>query len=347
MTLVTFIIMVIASVMVLLFLRRSGRPTCQLSLPTCSGNPELTRSMERDGNIIISHSDMVPNYGLMTCGEDTGSNDSLSVDSTSHSVIETISIKDGKFFCSIGEAEIATEDTVFKSLQTKSQFACRKTRTENDHENAKSPVWQGTLQTISSKQEVERQKSESTITAVSKLCLVEPQNFAVSHSRASIALILYSQRVCSDLHKIVLELLIKRLSEYNILTVSEDTDLCRSGIASWLEWRVREASAIFCVCDQVFHEEWERGFEGTRCLVPVFKHLVHGLVSHPHSENQVLLDKVAIVLPYERDIEHVPVYLSDRQKFLLDSEELEKMAKFVVGVPCYYVDRSNASSIRY
>ena len=71
------------------------------------------------------------------------------------------------------------------------------------------------------------------------------------------------------------------------------------------------------------HEEWEGGSGGTRCLVAVFKHLVHGLASHPHSENQILLNKLAIVLPYERDIEHVPVYLSNRQKFVLDSEKLE------------------------
>ena len=348
-TFVTFIIVVVVSVVVCVLLRKRRRPSRQLSSHTCSGNPELTRSMEKDGNIFISHNDMVPSYGLMTCGEDTVSNVSLSVDSTCHSVIETISQKEGKFFCSIDESEITTEDTVFKLLQNKSQSGCRKMKTENDHENAELPVWQGTLQIMSCKQVVEGQKSESALAAMNKLCLVGPQNFVVSQSlpKISIALILYSQRICSDLHKIVLELLIKRLSEYNILAVSEDIDHCRNGLASWLEWRVREASAIFCVCDQSFHDEWEKGFGVTRCLVPLFKHLVHGLVSHPHSENRALLDKLAIVLPHERDIEHVPVYLSDRQKFLLDSEELEKMAKFVVGVPHYYVDWSNSNGIRY
>ena len=193
-----------------------------------------------------------------------------------------------------------------------------------------------------------RTQSESEYIPTSALpSKKRPRSFSTPHALPSCesrskkppsALILYSHGTPTEIQQVIRELLVKKLREYNVRTVSEDTDPHREGMAAWLEVQMKEASAVFCVCNEAFRDEWEDDAPGISCIVPVFKQLLHGLVSHPHGENQRLLDKLAIVLPYERDIEHVPVYLNNRQKFGLCREDLDKMAKFTSGVPSYHVN---------
>ena len=147
------------------------------------------------------------------------------------------------------------------------------------------------------------------------------------------ALILYSKGSPEEETKVIQQHLLHDLTQYNIRTVSEDTSMFRECPASWLETQMRAASAVFCVCNEAFDREWENKSDGLSVLVPVFKKLCHGLVTPSCGKNQLLHDKIAIVLPRVEDLHYVPAYINCRPKFRLLKEDLCKMARFVHGIP--------------
>lgn len=149
------------------------------------------------------------------------------------------------------------------------------------------------------------------------------------------ALVLYSKRSSEGVLKVIQQCLVSDLTRYNIRTISEDTCVLRKCPASWLEMQMREVSAVFCVCNQAFDHEWENKTDGVSGLVPVFKQLCHGLVAPSSGRNQLLRDKIAIVLPQNSDLQYVPTYINSRPKFRLLDEDLERMARFVIGLPEY------------
>lgn len=147
------------------------------------------------------------------------------------------------------------------------------------------------------------------------------------------ALILYSKESPEEETKVIQQHLLHDLTQYNIRTVSEDTSMFRECPASWLETQMRAASAVFCVCNEAFDREWENKSDGLSVLVPVFKKLCHGLVTPSSGKNQLLHDKIAIILPHVEDLHYVPAYINCRPKFRLLKEDLCKMARFVHGIP--------------
>ena len=149
------------------------------------------------------------------------------------------------------------------------------------------------------------------------------------------ALILYSKASPELEQRAIQQYLLSDLTQYNIRTVSEDTSTPRECPASWLEVQMREVSAVFCICNQAFDHEWENRSDGLSGLVPVFKQLCHGLVTPSCGRNQLLRDKIAIVLPCDADLQYVPTYLNSRPKFLLQTQDLVKMARFAAGLPEY------------
>ena len=170
-----------------------------------------------------------------------------------------------------------------------------------------------------------------------------PRSFSTSHiipphthsPLPPSALILYSKNSPPDEKRVIQQCLVSNLTDYNIRTVSEDTCSSRECPASWLEAQMREVSAVFCVCNEAFDREWENKTDGLSGLVPVFKQLCHGLVTPSCGRNQLLRDKIAIVLPHESDLQFVPTYINSRPKFRLSVQDLEKMVRFVTGTPEY------------
>ena len=158
------------------------------------------------------------------------------------------------------------------------------------------------------------------------------------------ALILYSKSSPELEQRAIQQLLVSDLTQYNVRTVSEDTSMPRECPASWLEAQTREVSAVFCVCNEAFHHEWENWTDGLTSLVPVFKQLCHGLVTPSYGRNQQLWDKVAIVLLHRSDSQYIPSYLNSRRRFVLlpnqepNSEpnpDLKPLARFAANLPEY------------
>ena len=166
------------------------------------------------------------------------------------------------------------------------------------------------------------------------------RSFSVLHSahedsHTPSALILYSKGSPEVELRVIQQCLVSDLAQYKIRTVSEDTCTFRECPASWLEAQMREVSAVFCVCNKAFDEEWENKVDALSSLVPVFKQLCHGLVTSSCGRNQLLRDKIAIVLPRDSDLQYVPTYINSRPKFRLLSHDLDRMARFVTGMPEY------------
>ena len=172
-----------------------------------------------------------------------------------------------------------------------------------------------------------------------------PRSFSTPHALSDSAqplsaLILYSKRSSEEEQKIIRQILVNDLTHYYIRTISEDTCSFRECPASWLEMQIKEVAAVFCVCNFAFDQEWENEADGILGMVPVFKQLCHGLVTPSCGKNQLLWDKIAIVLPEPSDLQYVPMYLNSRPKFRLLSKDLEMMARFATGMPTYTVESS-------
>ena len=164
-----------------------------------------------------------------------------------------------------------------------------------------------------------------------------PNNTRKDFHRPPSALILYSKNSPPDEQRVIQQCLVSDLTQYNIRTVSEDTCCSRKCPASWLEVQMREASAVFCVCNEAFDSEWENKTDRSlSSLVPVFKQLCHGLITPSCGRNQLMRDKIAIVLLCEGDLRYVPTYINSRPKFHpLMQGGLESCARFVIGMPKY------------
>lgn len=193
-----------------------------------------------------------------------------------------------------------------------------------------------------------RNRSESVCVKTRRTSLTlssrkRPRSFSTSHltpphSHSPLppsVLILYSKSSPPVEQRVIQQYLVSDLTQYNIRTVSEDTCSSRECPASWLEAQMREVTAVFCVCNEAFDRDWENRTDGLSGLVPVFKQLCHGLVTPSCGRNQLLRDKIAIVLPRESDLQFVPTYINSRPKFRLLAQDLEKMVRFVTGTPEY------------
>lgn len=349
-TLVTAIIILVASpVVIALFLRRKSRSQADLS-SSSNGSVESSTEGGQFCDMIISH-DVSPGYAAVTCSGNRVSVDSESQLSESGHSQGTFEMR-GTF--KMGGSQ---EDSIASSCSEKlgsvciemdnDAFEAIKTVKQTDFVEAESRLTFGQKVEIRTAKTLGRTRSETKdIPTSAHPSKKRSRSFSTPHTLPSCeprtktppsSLILYSHRTPTEIQQVIQELLVKELREYNIKTVSEDTDPHREGMAAWLETQMKEASAVFCVCNKAFREEWN-DVPGISCIVPVFKQLLLGLVSHPHGENQRLLDKLAIVLPYESDIEYVPMYLNNRPKFSLCREDLSRMAKFTSGVPSYHVN---------
>ena len=153
----------------------------------------------------------------------------------------------------------------------------------------------------------------------------------LKHPCAWSALIIYSP-LCPDKdRRTLMQYLINDLREYDIRTVAHDCDYTKGSLSQWLETEVKRASAVLCVCDPAFLQEWEQQqpTDTNFPLVYSLKLLVYANVNRGEE-----LSKYAIVLLRKEDRDCIPTYyLNNTRTFYVN--EIENIAHFVQQVPAY------------
>ena len=367
-TVAVAIITTFVSVIVCYLARRRLREHTATNSLTSSLTDSLEDSMDGEGEgnggagsychmITIDHVGEPPSYVVTTSGTSVsgGCND-IAARSTADLINnETPSLSDGRESQATYEAESLTDSFKISSGGGSTSFEDdafeRALLLESDKDGAcDDDATCGGSQTME-KIIGRRDRSESVCVKASKLdsnlcSRKRPRSLSTPHvthpssllppPRPPSALILYSKSSPQLEKRVIQQGLVSDLTQYNIRTVSEDTCTPRECPAAWLETRMREASAVFCVCNEAFDRDWENRSDGLIFgLVPVFKQLCHGLVTPSCGKNRLLRDKIAIVLPRESDLKYVPTYLNSRPKFRLLEQDLENMARFVTGMPQY------------
>ena len=129
---------------------------------------------------------------------------------------------------------------------------------------------------------------------------------------------------------------------HGINAKSHDLTVIKESPSLWLEREIIDATAVLCVCNKEFKEDWE-SVNGNAAnsgyvrlgLVQSLRHLVYATINQGGS-----LSKYAMIFLEESDKEYVPTkYLQgDPQHFTLDN--VEDIAKFVSNIPTHATSTS-------
>ena len=289
----------------------------------------------------ISHVDHPPSYAMTCCGVNIPSVGSLpSEGRESDTTIELKSLTEGGSRSTGSDVFLEDAEAFEKSVDkprekgTTDEGTVGDCKTDNNMCAKQKAMEKNRVEERGRSASVRVKPSRSASSTKKRARSFSEPHDAHKDSPIPSALILYSKGSPEDEQKVIQQHLVSDLRRYNIRTVSEDTCTIRECPASWLERQMRAVSAVFCICNKAFDEEWENKADELSSLVPVFKQLCHGLVTPSCGRNQPLRDKIAIVLPHNSDLQYVPTYINSRPKFLL-SDDLEKMARFVTGMPEY------------
>lgn len=340
---VLVVIFVSCAILVISFVVRRNRRRGSSNASSLTNSFESSTESGRYCNLMaIGHVTVSPNHAL---SYNEASADARSVQNSMMSSESRVSQATFEIESVIDGTESTCSEKLDGSLSLGQDDAFEmadKNKTNGSTPNCKFREPNTCVKQLPTQKTCERSRSESICIKSSRSSLKKrPRSFSTPHTLQDShaphtplsALILYSKESPEEETKVIQQHLMHDLSLYNIETVSEDTSMVRECPASWLETQMREASAVFCVCNEAFDREWENKTDGLSGLVPVFKKLCHGLVTPSCGKNQLLHNKIAIVLPRSEDLLHVPTYINSRPKFLLLKEDLCKMARFVHGMP--------------
>lgn len=145
------------------------------------------------------------------------------------------------------------------------------------------------------------------------------------------ALIIYSPLCPDEDRRTVMQYLIRDLMKCGIRPVAHDCDYTKGSLSQWLETEVKRASAVLCVCDPAFRQEWEQQqpADTNFPLVYSLKLLIYANVNRGEE-----LSKYAIVLLRKGDKNCIPTYyLNNTRTFYVN--EVKNIAHFVQQVPAY------------
>ena len=121
-------------------------------------------------------------------------------------------------------------------------------------------------------------------------------------------------------------------SYYDIKVQSHDFACIKESPSQWLEHEISKATAVLCVCNKEFKNDWESREVSSHSLplVPSLKHLVHAAV-----QQNECLSKYAIILIEPTDKSYIPTkYLQgDPRQFSVN--DVEDIVRFVRGIPSH------------
>ena len=146
-------------------------------------------------------------------------------------------------------------------------------------------------------------------------------------------LIVYSPNTPEKKQDLIRTQLISGLHSYGIDTRSHDLTCIKESPSLWLEREIANATAVLCVCNKEFKEDWESVNGNTASSLPLVQSLRHLIAATVHKGGR--LSKYAMVFLEEKDKEHVPTsyLLGDPRQFM--ASKLEHIARFVLDVPTH------------
>ena len=146
-------------------------------------------------------------------------------------------------------------------------------------------------------------------------------------------LVVYSPNTPEKKQDLIRTQLISGLHAYGIETRSHDLTCIKENPSLWLEREIINATAVLCVCNREFKEDWESVNGNTASSLPLVQSLRHLIAATVHKGSR--LSKYAMVFLEEKDKEHIPTgyLLGDPRQFM--ANKLDYIAGFVLDVPTH------------
>lgn len=145
-------------------------------------------------------------------------------------------------------------------------------------------------------------------------------------------LVIYSINTPKEKKESIRHDLIVELDSFGIETISHEFACIKESVPLWLETEIKKATAVLCVCNKEFQEEWEgtnSNFMSSLRLVEPLKHCISATV-----QGGDFSKKFAVVLLEPCDKQYIPtIYLHDCRQFMVT--EADALARFVCNIPCY------------
>lgn len=156
------------------------------------------------------------------------------------------------------------------------------------------------------------------------------------------ALIVYSPNTREEQQDWICHDLIPQLESDGIKTLSHDFACIKESPSLWLEREISKATAVLCVCNREFKEDWEGCKSTSPTSLPLVQSLKHLILATVHQGGD--LSKYAILLLESHDQKYIPTkYLqSDSRQFGLT--EVDAIARFVCSIPTHRLDNEQSPS---
>ena len=150
-------------------------------------------------------------------------------------------------------------------------------------------------------------------------------------------LVVFSLRTCEQETRTILQCLVSDLTSYSIESSTYGMSQLRQNQSEWVVEQHEKASAILCVCNQEFFEDWTNTFADGKSdfadcnplVVRTLKQLFEGDLQRGESGT----DNYAVIKMKPTDDRFIPPLLRHRPAYMYD--EVERIARFVHNVPQY------------
>ena len=131
-----------------------------------------------------------------------------------------------------------------------------------------------------------------------------------------------------DENEAVLQLLVNDLRIYGFDVIYIESSVQREILPKWVQTHYFGSTAVLCVCNKEFQDEWEERKKSNRPVIHNFQQLIYGRLNQSAS---VDLSKIVVVLPHTNCSECIPAYLQSLQRFVLDPKDdpAKKIATFI------------------
>lgn len=144
--------------------------------------------------------------------------------------------------------------------------------------------------------------------------------------------VVYSHNTPLEEKEVILQNLIKGLSDYGIEATSHDW-VGRAMLPFWVETVISNAAVVLCVCNRAFHQEWLCSETSDQAVV----HSVKQLLGAELCRSRDLATKYAVVLMKRSHQQFIPSHYLEacRQFYVTD---VTNIAHFIKNVPLYSVE---------
>ena len=158
-------------------------------------------------------------------------------------------------------------------------------------------------------------------------------------SKDPVVLVVYSPSTPEMEQELIRCKFIPELQAYRVKVQSHDFACIKESPSQWLEREIAKATAVLCICNREFKNDWESRESSAHSLplIPSLKHLVHATVQ----QNERLSKYVIVLLePSNKDCIPTKYLQADPRQFSVN--DIEDIARFVRGIPSHSMSSSSS-----